>query len=45
MESNIIQLLMVLLAGGIATYDTVKSKRRKQNEKPEETGEIFNLQN
>lgn len=45
MESNIIQLLMVLLVGGIATYDTVKSKRRKLKENPEETGEVFNLQN
>jgi len=45
MESNIIQLLMVLLLGGIATYDTVKSRRRKLKANPDETGRVFNLQN
>lgn len=45
MENNIIQLLMVLFLGGIATYDTVKSKRRKPTENPNDPSEVFNLQN
>lgn len=45
MGSTLIQLLMVLLAGGIATYDTLKSRKRKTEENADNAGEIFNLQN
>jgi hypothetical protein len=28
MDNNLIQLLLVLFFGGIATYDTIKSRKR-----------------
>jgi hypothetical protein len=45
MESTLIQLMMVLFLGGIATYDTLKSRKRKSEENADSAGKIFNLQN
>ena len=45
MDSILVQILLVLFSGGIATYDTLQSKRRKMKECPDKAGSIFNLQN
>jgi hypothetical protein len=45
MVDSLIQFFLVILLGGIATYDTLQSRRRKNEEKQEETGDLFHFQN
>ena len=45
METTLFQFIMVLFLGGIATYDTLKSRKRKPEENADSTSKIFNLQN
>ena len=44
MENNLIQLLLVLFLGAIATYDTIKSRKKDHGENSDNTGEFFKFQ-
>ncbi|HKB85267.1 MAG TPA: hypothetical protein VKD08_03785 [Ignavibacteriaceae bacterium] len=45
MMEYILQYLVVIFLGGVATYDTLQSRRKVNKESKQETGEIFKLQN
>jgi len=43
MDNNLVQILLVFILGGIATYDTVRSKRRDIDQNEDKSGEVLNL--
>ncbi len=45
MDNNLVQILLVLILGGIATYDTVRSKRRGIDQNEDKSGEVLKLRN
>ncbi len=45
MATNLFHLLIALLAGAIATYDTLKSNKRKRKETGNDNRKILDLQN
>ena len=44
MEDKLIQLLLVLFLGAVATYDTLKSRKRRTGDNSDKTGEFFKFQ-
>jgi hypothetical protein len=45
MDNNLMQILLVLFLGGIATYDTLRSRKRSKDEDSCRSKEELNLQN
>ena len=45
MATNLFHLFLVLVLGGITTYDTLMSNKRKRKETGNDNGKILDLQN
>ena len=43
MTDCLLQILLVLFLGGIATYDTLQSKKKQVKKKSEKAGEMIEL--